>query len=103
VNVPSAALSFDIPVMIGVAVACLPIFFTGHLIARWEGALFFSYYIAYTLYLILAATHHNALTTFNTIMLVFVIPLTVITLLVLVVRTMRANRRSAVPGEVVGP
>ena len=32
-----AMLSFDLPVMIAVAVACLPVFFTGHLIARWEG------------------------------------------------------------------
>ena len=39
-----------------VAVACLPIFFTGNVIARWEGGLFFAYYIAYTTYLVLAAT-----------------------------------------------
>ncbi len=44
-------LRFDIPVMI--AVACLPVFFTGHVIARWEGVLFLGYYVAYTLYLIL--------------------------------------------------
>jgi len=53
VEVAPAALRFDIPVMLAVAVACLPIFFTGHLIARWEWGLFLGYYLAYTLYLIL--------------------------------------------------
>jgi cation:H+ antiporter len=46
--VPPSMLSFDLPVMAAVAVACLPIFLSGNLIARWEGALFFAYYIAYT-------------------------------------------------------
>ena len=41
--VPQSMLSFDLPVMIAVAAACLPIFFTGNLIARWEGALFLGY------------------------------------------------------------
>ena len=50
------ALRFDIPVMLAVAVACLPVFFTGHLIARWEGGLFLGDYCAYTGYLALAAT-----------------------------------------------
>jgi cation:H+ antiporter len=53
IPVESAALRFDIPVMIAVAVACLPIFFTGHMIARWEGVLFLAYYLAYTSYLLM--------------------------------------------------
>jgi len=44
VAVAPEALRFDLPVMIGAAIACLPIFFTGNRIARWEGALFFAYY-----------------------------------------------------------
>jgi cation:H+ antiporter len=64
INVPIAALSFDIPVMIATAVACLPIFLNGHKIARWEGGLLFGYYLAYTLYLILRATGHTILPTF---------------------------------------
>ena len=54
VAVPVSALRFDIPVMIAVAVVCLPIFFTGQQIARWEGGLFLGYYVAYTLYLVLS-------------------------------------------------
>ena len=86
VAVAPAALDFDIPVMLAVAVACLPIFFTGHLIARWEGWLFFGYYVAYTLFLILASQRHDALPAFSWAMEVFVIPLTAITLIILAVR-----------------
>lgn len=61
IAVSDAALGFDIPVMIAVAIACLPVFFTGNLIARWEGSIFMGYYIAYTVYLILASTQHDSL------------------------------------------
>jgi len=92
VAVAPAALDFDIPVMLAVAVACLPIFFTGHLIARWEGWLFFGYYAAYTLFLVLASRQHDALPAFSWVMALFVIPLTAITLLVLAVRARRQAR-----------
>ncbi len=95
VAVAPAALDFDIPVMLAVAGACLPIFFTGHLIARWEGWLFFGYYVAYTLFLILASQRHDALPAFSWAMEVFVIPLTAITLLVLAVRARRQHRPGA--------
>ena len=74
---------FDIPVMIAVAFACLPIFSTGNRIARWEGALFLAYYAVYIAYLVLAATEHDALKSFGATMLGFVLPLTGVTLLVL--------------------
>ncbi len=90
VQVTEPALRLDIPVMIVVAVACLPIFFTGHQIARWEGGLFFGYYLAYMTYMILAAVLPGAGRTFAVVLLVFVLPLTVITLLIGVVRSWRA-------------
>lgn len=80
ISVSQAALSFDIPVMIAVAIACWPIFLTGHVIARWEGAVFFFYYLAYTTYLVLEATSHDFRHTLSSVMLMFVIPLTVLTL-----------------------
>jgi cation:H+ antiporter len=94
VHVPREALDFDIPVMVATAVACLPIFFTGHEISRWEGLVFLGYYVAYTLYLVLATQHHDALPGFSWVMEVFVIPLTAITLLVFAVRA----RRQRLPG-----
>jgi cation:H+ antiporter len=92
VAVAPSALAFDIPVMIAVTVACLPIFFIGGRISRWEGALFLAYAAAYVLYLILDAARHDALPLFSSAMLYFVIPLTIITLLVLTVRAFRARR-----------
>lgn len=97
IGVSSAALGFDIPVMIATAVACLPIFFTGREIARWEGFLFLGYYAAYTLYLLLNATGHDALPVFSFVMLIFVVPLTAVTLLVLFARSL--NRRRKLPGR----
>ena len=82
-SVAPALVYFDIPVMIGAAIACLPIFATGHIIARWEGLLFLAYYAAYLGYLILGATQHDALHDFSASMLGFVLPLTAVTLLVL--------------------
>lgn len=90
ITVAPAALWFDIPVMIAVAVATLPIVFTGHLITRWEGALFFAYYLAYVGYLVLDAVGAK-LMTFERIMFGFVIPLTVITLLIGVSRAVRSK------------
>ena len=80
--VPEAVLNFDIWVMLAVALACVPVFMTGREIARWEGAVFLLYYTAYVTYLILAAQSHAALGTFSAVMMGFVVPLTVITLVV---------------------
>jgi len=93
ISVPPAALRFDIPVMIAVAVACLPIFFTGNLIERWEGLLFFGYYLAYTGYLVLASAQHEVLPVFSMIMGLFVIPLTGITLITISIRAGRHRLR----------
>lgn len=79
VAVPSSAFNFDFPVM-AAAMACLPIFLTGHTIARWEGAVFLFYYMAYTLFLILDAAQHDALAGFSAAMWFVVLPLTAISL-----------------------
>ncbi|HBO42399.1 MAG TPA: sodium:calcium antiporter [Planctomycetaceae bacterium] len=92
-DVSPAALRLDITVMMAVALACLPIFFTGHLIARWEGVLFLAYYFAYMAYLILAVTNEAVSRTFGGIMLGFVVPLTAVTLAVGVVRAIRSSSR----------
>jgi len=87
--VPTHALHFDFPVALAVAFACLPIFFTGHRIARWEGALFLAYYVAYVLYLFLSAGSHASLPAFRRAMLVYVIPLTAVTLATVTLRSLR--------------
>ena len=81
-----ALMNFDIWVMLAVALACLPVFLTGREIARWEGGVFIVYYAAYVTYLILAAQQHALLGTFSTAMMSFVVPITVISLIVAVIR-----------------
>jgi cation:H+ antiporter len=95
IPVPEAARNFDLWVMLAVAFACLPIMLTGREIARWEGVVFLGYYAAYTTWLILAAQQHAALGAFSSIMLGYVMPLTVITLIVSIMRHGGGNRTSA--------
>jgi cation:H+ antiporter len=84
-------LAFDIWVMLAVALACLPVFMTGREIARWEGGVFVAYYAAYVAYLIMAAQQHAALPAFSGVMMGFVVPLTIVTLVV----TLFGKRSSA--------
>ena len=87
-------LAFDIWVMLAVALACLPIFMTGREIARWEGGVFLAYYAAYVAYLILATQQHAALGYFSTTMMTFVIPITVVTLIVVLLRRGKSTDKS---------
>lgn len=91
-EVAGSALRFDLPVMVAVAVACLPIFFTGRRLDRWEGFLFLGYYVAYTVYIILANQQNASLEAFSNTMTWFVIPLTIITLGVVTMREIKLKR-----------
>lgn len=93
--VAASMLAFDLPVMVMVAVACLPIFFTGHLIARWEGGLFFAYYVAYTVWLVLQAGGNVHSAGYGAVMTGFVLPLTFLTLAILSYRHWRARASRA--------
>jgi cation:H+ antiporter len=87
-RVAPAISRFDLPVMLAVCFACLPIFARRHRLARWEGLLFLGYYVAYVLYVVLAATEHDALPRYSAVMLEFVLPLTAVTLAVLLFRAL---------------
>lgn len=91
IEITNAVVGFDLPVMIAVAFACLPIFFTGGVISRAEGALLLGYYVVYTAYLVLAVSHHDSLPRFSAVMLYFVIPITMVTLLIVAFREMRSR------------
>jgi cation:H+ antiporter len=101
IPVPAAAIAIDIPLMLAVAVALLPIAFTGFIVARWEGALFVALYVAYTLYLVLESTQHDAANGFTTVMLFFVLPLVAITLIAMTSFEMGVlkERRSRQPSQ----
>jgi cation:H+ antiporter len=87
-TVAPSVVAFDLPVMIAVAFAALPIFISGLSINRWEGLLFLAYYVAYTAYLILAATQHDALPFFSSVMVLFVLPITAVTLSILLIHAL---------------
>ncbi|MCK6370880.1 MAG: calcium/sodium antiporter [Gammaproteobacteria bacterium] len=89
--VSAAVLSFDLPIMIAVALACLPVFFSGFAVARWEGALFIASYAAYLTVLVLAATGHPALETFTNAVLL-ALPLVAATLVWTAVQALRDRR-----------
>lgn len=94
VPIAEGALTFDMPVMVAVAVACLPIFFTGFRIARWEGVLFLGYAVGYTAYLLGTAVEHPTVPGFTVALATVIVPLTAVTLLVLLTREVRLHRRA---------
>jgi cation:H+ antiporter len=98
VPIAQGALTFDLPVMAAVAAACLPIFFTGYRIARWEGVLFLGYGVAYTVYLLATATSHPTVPAFAEALAGVIVPLTVVTLLLFVTRDVRRTRGAPAPG-----
>lgn len=81
------ALTFDLPVMLAVSIACLPVFFSGYRINRWEGVLFLGYYLAYILYLALFSTGLQTIELLRQVMICYAIPLTSVTLLAVLLRT----------------
>jgi len=86
IAVSETARNFDLWVMLAVALACLAIAIPGRAIVRWEGAVFVAYYAAYVAYLVLAAQRHEHLPAFSGAMLGYVLPLTVIALVIGLVR-----------------
>lgn len=60
IMVTASARTFDIPIMVAVAVMCLPIFFTDNEVSRREGVLLLVYYLLYVGYLIANATNPDA-------------------------------------------
>ena len=85
-TVAPAVLNFDLWVMVAVAVASLPVFIVGREIGRGKGILFLAYYAAYVAYLILGAQQHDALDEYSAIMIGFVLPLTIVTLVAMLIR-----------------
>lgn len=92
ISVSPNALAFDFPVMIAVAVACLPVFFVGYRINRWEGLLFLAYYVAYTSYLVLFSVGLPQASILGHALVGYALPLTAVTLLVIAGNAWRRQR-----------
>ena len=95
--VPESALALDIPLMIAASVVLLPLAFTGSVIARWEGGLLVALYVSYLLYTVLAAAERPILQGFTTVMLWFITPLVVLTVISTVIHEI--SRRRAVAAQ----
>lgn len=95
VAIAAQALSVDIPVMIGVAVICLPIFFAGYVVTRWNGLLFMALYLVYVAYLVLDATDHGAVGPFSAVVVWGVVLLVALAFGIPVLRHFRASRNEA--------
>lgn len=93
ITVQPALLRFDLLILIAASIACLPIFFTGHKISRWEGALFLTMFICYIGFLFLASVQHEAVGLFSGAMLLFVLPITAITISIISYREWKRRRR----------
>jgi cation:H+ antiporter len=73
---------FDIPVMLGVAVLCVPLFFVGAILNRIEGFMFLTLYIAYVWVLIAMALSLGYLQQLQTGIAYGLIPVVVLYVLV---------------------
>ncbi|HSJ15246.1 MAG TPA: calcium/sodium antiporter [Longimicrobiales bacterium] len=93
--VAAEAIRFDIPIMLAVSAMCLPIFFGGYRIGRFEGALLFAYYIVYNAYLIMTAEQHHALPAFRIIFGYVLIPASVAFLLISTYHSWQDMRRGS--------
>ena len=89
-SVSPNALAFDLPVMLGVAALCLPVFYTGYRVTRAEGLLFLGLYLAYGLHVVSFTTGMPLAGKLEHLMVFFVLPALLVFLLF---STLRAWRR----------
>lgn len=92
VAVDAATARFDVPVMVAVAVVCLPIFFTGGRVSRGEGGLLLFYYVSYIVYVVVAAIEEQWLMALTRVVWAFALPLSVLGILLSVYYALREKR-----------
>ena len=89
-SVSPNALAFDLPVMLGVAALCLPVFYAGYRVTRAEGLLFLGLYLAYGLHVVSFTIGMPLAGKLEHLMLFFILPALLVFLLF---STLRAWRR----------
>ncbi len=73
-SVSPNALDFDLPVMLGVALLCLPVFYSGYRVTRAEGLLLLGLYLAYGLHVVSFTTGMPLAGKLERLMLFYVLP-----------------------------
>ncbi|MEQ9310699.1 MAG: calcium/sodium antiporter [Balneolaceae bacterium] len=76
-DVSQQAIDFDLPFMIAVSIACIPIFIAGFNLTRLDGILFLFYYSSYLIYLVLDTLGSGIIPVFENVFLFGILPVTV--------------------------
>ncbi|UMZ15167.1 calcium/sodium antiporter [Pseudomonas sp. MPFS] len=96
-SVSPNALDFDLPVLLGVALLCLPVFYSGYRVTRAEGLLFLGLYLAYGLHVMSFTTGMPLAGKLEHLMLFFILPALVAFLLFSSLRAWRRQHKKETP------
>ena len=89
-SVSPNALDFDLPVMLGVTLLCLPLFYSGYRVTRTEGLVLLGLYVAYGLHVVSFTTGMPLAGRLEDLMLFYILP---VLAAVIVFGSVRAWRR----------
>ena len=92
ISVAGQVLRLDFPVMVFVALVCLPVFYIDSRISRMEGGLLLGYYVLYITYVILQVSSSSALPVV-TLFITFFAPITFVALVMVAIRSARSKKR----------
>ncbi|NMZ48848.1 calcium/sodium antiporter [Pseudomonas poae] len=92
-SVSPNAVDFDLPVMLGVVVLCLPVFYSGYRVTRAEGLVMLGLYLAYGLHVMAFTTGMPLAGKLEHLMLYYVLPALVAFLLFSTLRTWRRQHK----------
>jgi cation:H+ antiporter len=84
--------NIDIPVMVGVAILCVPLFFIGSILHRVEGLLFLALYVAYVWYLVAMALSQPYLNTLQSGIIYGLLPIVVLYVVITFIHDIRQRR-----------
>ena len=88
-SVSPNALAFDLPVMLGVAALCLPVFYSGYRVTRVEGLLFLGLYLAYGLHVVSFTTGMPLASKLEHLMFFYILPALLVFVLLSAVQAWR--------------
>jgi cation:H+ antiporter len=94
--VAPSVLAADLPLMVAVALLCLPVFRAGYAVTRWEGAVLAGSYLLYIIWTVMRATASPALGVFNRIMFDLVFPALIVGIALMLIISLH---REAVAGR----
>jgi len=86
------ALAFDLPVMVAVAALCLPLFYAGYRVTRFEGLLLLALYAAYGVHVVAFTTGLGIAGRLEHLMQFYGLPLLAVSMLLAIVRGLRLSK-----------